>query len=90
MNVKDLMVMNLKEIIESINIEDYFRFRIGIEYTESTVKIISLNNETLSTSLLKELLLFNNLKLISIDEYYRYYDEEDSVYRETTMWEFSH
>lgn len=84
------MVMNLKEIIESVNIKDYFRFRIKIEYTESTVKIISLNNETLSTSLLKELLLFNNFKLISIDEYYRYYDEEDSAYRETTMWEFSH
>ena len=82
--------MNLKEIIESVNIKDYFRFRIKIEYTESTVKIISLNNETLSTSLLKELLLFNNLKLISIDEYYRYYDEEDSAYRETKMWDFSH
>ena len=71
--------MNLKEIIESVNVKDYFRFRVKIEYTESTVKIISLNNETLSTSLLKELLLFNNLK-----------HEEDSAYRETTMWEFSH
>ena len=81
--------MTEKAILENItDIEDYFKGRINVQSTEDgDLRIISFKQETLENELLSEL-LHNGLTLRSVDNYFRYEDDEGVSYP-CTLWVFA-
>ena len=78
--------MDLKAIMEKLNINDYFKYEPVVEYGESSVKVISTHNENLSNDFLKELTL-EGITLKSVDTNYEY-EDEFGIFN-STMWEFA-